>query len=94
MVVQKEYDYNKEFTYGNITITRYDYECMLCPMNTSSLSDDDMQNLADAINQEMDRWQEWLDNGDINQDQYDEQLWESMVYLGLMFGMTYDEDED
>ena len=83
-------DYNKEFSYGNITITRNDYECMPCPMNTSSLSDEDMYRLAKAINDEMDRWQEWLNNRDVNQDQYDEQLWESMEHLGFMFGMTYD----
>lgn len=90
----KNFDYNKEFTYGNITITRNDYECMPCAMNTSSLSDEDMYRLAKAIYTEMDRWSDWLKNGDINQEQYDEQWWKSMEYLGLMFGMTYYEDED
>lgn len=90
----KENDYNKEFTYGNITITRNDYECMPCPMNTSSLSDYDMYRLAKAIYTAMDKWSDWLKNGDIDQDQYDDQFWESMEYLGLMFGMTYYEDED
>ena len=90
----KELDYEKEFTSGNTTITRCDYEDMPSPMNTSSLSDDDMQRLAEAIETEMDRWQEWLDNGDVNQDQYDEAWWESMEHLGLAFGMTYYEDED
>lgn len=87
-------DYYKEFTSGNTTITRCDYEEMPSPMDTSSLTDDDMQRLADAIEQEMERWKEWLDNGDVNQDQYDEAWWESMEHLGLAFGMTYYEDED
>lgn len=90
----KKLDYDKEFTYGNITISRNDYECMPCPMNTSSLNDEEMYQLAKAIYSEMDRWNDWLNNGDINQDQYDEQWWKSMEYLGLMFGMTYYEDED
>jgi hypothetical protein len=90
----KELDYEKEFTCGKTTITRGDYEGMPCPMDTSSLSDDDMQNLAEAIEQEMYKWQEWLDNGDVNQDQYDEHWWESMEDLGLDFGMTYYEDND
>ena len=89
----KELDYEKEFTCGNTTITRCDYEDMPCPMDTSSLSDDEMQRLAEAIEQEMERWKEWLDNGDVNQDQYDEAWWESMEHLGLAFGMTYYEDD-
>jgi hypothetical protein len=90
----EELDYYKEFTSGNTSITRCDYEDMPSPLNTSSLSDDDMQRLADAIETEMERWYEWLTNGDINQDQYDEQWWKSMEYLGCAFGMTYYEDED
>ena len=87
-------DYYKEFTSGNTTITRCDYEEMPSPMDTSSLTDDEMQRLAESIEQEMERWKEWLDNGDVNQDQYDEAWWESMEHLGLAFGMTYYEDED
>ena len=79
----------KEFTCGNTTISREDYECMLIPMDTSSLSDDDMQRLAEAIEYEMSRWKEWLDNGDINQDQYDEQWWIVFGECGLNFGMIY-----
>lgn len=90
----EELDYYKEFTSGNTSITRCDYEDMPSPMNTSSLSDDDMQRLADAIETEMERWYEWLINGDINQDQYDEQWWKSMEELGCAFGMTYYEDDE
>lgn len=90
----EELDYYKEFTSGNTSITRYDYEGMFCPLNTSTLSDDEMQRLADAIETEMERWYKWLINGDINQDQYDEQWWKSMEELGRAFGMTYYEDED
>ena len=90
----KELDYLKEFTCGETTISREDYECMPSPMNTSALTDEDMQKLADAIEYEMQRWQEWLDNGDINQDQYNEHWWEVMETLGCNFGMTYYEDEE
>ncbi|MBO7241550.1 MAG: hypothetical protein J6U90_03780 [Methanobrevibacter sp.] len=61
-------------------------------MNTSSLSDDDMQRLAEEIDNEMERWKEWLDNGCITQDQYDEHWWESMENIGLDFGITYYEE--
>lgn len=82
----------KEFTCGNTTISREDYECMPCPMDTSSLNDDDMQRLAEAIEYEMCRWKEWLNNGDISQDKYDQQWWVIMEELGITFGMTYYED--
>jgi hypothetical protein len=79
----------KIFTCGNTTISREDYESMLMPMNTSSLSDEDMQRLAEAIEYEMSRWKEWLDNGDISQDTYDEQWWIVFGECGLNFGMSY-----
>lgn len=82
-------EYYKEFTCGNTTIAREDYECMPFPMDTSSLSDDDMQKLAEAIEYEMSRWKEWLDNGDISQDTYDEQWCIVFVECGLNFGMSY-----
>ena len=80
------------FICGDTIISRAVYECMPSAMDTSSLSDDDMQRLVEAIETEMSRWKEWLDNGDINQDQYDEQWWKSMEELGRAFGMTYYED--
>lgn len=82
----------KQFTCGETTIDRDMYESMPEPMNTSALTDDDMQNLADAIEYEMSKWQEWLNNGDINQDQYDEHWWKIAEELGVNFGMTYYED--
>ena len=90
----KKLDYNKEFCYGHITITRNDYECMPCAMNTSSLSDEDMYRLAKTIYTEMYEWHKWLENGDVSQDWYDECLWEAMELYGLDAGMTYYEDED
>lgn len=90
----EELNYYKEFENGNTIITRCDYEEMPSPMNTSLLSDEDMQKLADAIEYEMQRWKEWLDNGDINQDQYDEHWWQTMEECGVNFGMTYYEDEE
>lgn len=77
------------FSCGNTIISRDDYECLPSPMDTSSLSDDDMQKLAEAIEYEMSRWKEWLDNGDISQDKYDQQWWVIMEELGYNFGMTY-----
>jgi hypothetical protein len=53
-----------------------------------------MQKLADAIDSEMSCWLEWLKHGDITEDKYQEQWWQSMEYLGFMFGMTYYEDYD
>lgn len=61
-------------------------------MDTSSLTDEGMQRLADAIEFEMKRWQEWLEDGSINQDQYDEHWWKVVEELGINFGMTYYED--
>lgn len=90
----EELDYNKEFCYGHIVITRNDYECMPCAMNTSSLSDEDMYRLAKTIYTEMYEWHKWLENGDVSQDRYDECLWRTMELYGTDFGMTYYEDED
>lgn len=53
-------DYEKEFTCGTTTISRNDYESMPFPMDTSRLSDDEMQELADAIEYEMTEWRDWL----------------------------------
>ena len=36
----------KEFTYKGITITRYDYESLPCPMAASQVDDKIMQKIA------------------------------------------------
>lgn len=82
----------KEFTCGNTTITRGDYENMPCPMNTSSLTDEDMQELADRIEYEMSEYQELLKDKTITEDEYETQWWRVMEDLALDFGMTYYED--
>lgn len=87
-------DYEKEFTCGNTTITRADYESMPSPMKTLSLSDDDMQQLAEDIEYNMSEWADWLEQGDISQDRYDEQWWTIMEEYGVNYGMTYYEDEE
>lgn len=86
-------NYEKEFKSGNITITRGDFESMPCPMNTSSLTDNDMQNLVETIDVEMKDWNDWLEQGDISKDDYEEHLWAISENVGLQFGMTYYEDE-
>ena len=50
---EHEEDEYKEFTCGETTIDRDMYESMPTPMDTSSLTDEDMQRLADAIEYEM-----------------------------------------
>ena len=93
--MKKEIDYNKEFVCGNTIITRADYESMPSPMNTSKLTDEDMQELAERIEYEMSgEWEDWLEQGDVTQDQYDEQWWRVMEDLGVAFGITYYEDEE
>lgn len=86
---EPEEDEYREFTCGETTIDRDMYESMPSPMDTSSLTDEDMQRLADAIESEMKRWKEWLEDGSINQDQYDEHWWKVAEELGVNFGMTY-----
>lgn len=88
----KELDYLKEFTCGETTITREDYECMPSPMNTSALTDEDMQKVADAIEYEMSEWYEWRNNGDITQDKCDAHWWKIMEDVGYNFGMRYYEE--
>ena len=39
-------DMEKEFTYKGITITRYDYESLPCPMAASQVDDKCMQKIA------------------------------------------------
>lgn len=87
-------DYEKEFTCGNTTITRNDYESMPCPMNTSHLTDADMQRLAEAIESEMQNWQNSLKGECIDQERYENVWWSEMEKIGLDFGMTYYEDEE
>ena len=87
-------DYEKEFTCGNTTITRNDYESMPCPMNTSHLTDADMQRLAEAIESEMQNWQNSLKGECIDQERYENVWWAEMEKIGLDFGMTYYEDEE
>lgn len=86
---EPEEDKYKEFTCGKTSIDRDMYASMPSPMDTSSLTDEDMQRLADAIEFEMARWQEWLEDGSINQDQYDEHWWRVAEEMGINFGMTY-----
>lgn len=88
------YDYNKEFTCGETTISRNDYEGLPSPMNTTSLTDEDMQELADRIEYEMSEWQDWRDYGDVSEDKYQEHWWRIMEELGITFGMTYYEDAE
>ena len=87
-------DYNKEFTYGNTTITRADYESMPCPMNTSRLNDADMQRLAEDIELEMVRWRDKYKEIRVTEDDCNAQLWVLMEYLGFKHGITYYEDKD
>lgn len=86
---EPEEDEYKEFTCGATTIDRDMYESMPSPMDTSSLTDEDMQRLANDIEFEMKRWQEWLEDGSINQGQYDEHWWRVAEEMGINFGMTY-----
>lgn len=90
----EKFDYCKGFSCGKTFITRCLYETLPCPMDTSSLTDADMQKLADAIEYEMSEWYEWRDNGDITQDKCDAQWWQIMEDVGYNFGMTYYEDYD
>lgn len=90
----KNIDYEKEFTCGTTTISRNDYECMPFPMNTSHLSDDEMQGLADAIEYEMTEWREWLEDGVVTEDKYREHWWKIMLEIGQSWGITYYEDDE
>lgn len=90
----KNIDYEKEFTCGTTTISRNDYECMPFPMNTSRLSDDEMQGLAAAIEYEMTEWIEWLEDGVVTEDKYREHWWKIMLEIGQSWGITYYEDDE
>lgn len=85
-------DYDKEFTCGETTITRADYESLPAPMKTLSISDEEMEELAERIEYEMSEWREWRDNGDVSEDRYQEHWWEIMEELGFALGMTYYEE--
>lgn len=39
----------KEFSHKGVTITRYDFESMPCPMFAKELGDDVMQKIAEAV---------------------------------------------
>ena len=89
----EELNYYREFVCGRTSISRSLYESLPSPMNTYSLSEDEMQKLADCIEDYMYDWNDLLDSHDISKDKYDEQWWKVMEECALRFGVTYFEDD-
>lgn len=87
-------DYTKEFKCGETTISRADYESLTMPMKTLSLSDEDMERLASAIENEMIPWHESFKKNLISKEKYHDHFDEVMEKYGLKFGMTYYDDEE
>lgn len=85
----KEVNLNKEFVCGTSTISRMDYESMSCPMDTSSLTDKDMQTLVEAIERQTTDWRQMLEEKDIDQEDYEMEWWRIAEELALEWGMTY-----
>lgn len=90
----KELDFNKEFTCGDSTITRQEYEDLISPLCTSPLTDEDMQSLVNAIEYEVQLaiYEQGIDKNDDSA--INTIWWETMERLGIVFGMYYYEDED
>lgn len=86
-------DYEKEFTCGKTTITRGDYEGLPLPMKTLSLSDNDMSKLAESIEHQMKSYQDWVKDGVMSEEDYQDRWWGVMEDCGLKFGMTYYDEE-
>lgn len=88
----KNFDYEKEFTCGDSTITRQEYEDLISPLCTSPLTDEDMQLLVNAIENEVQLAinEQGIDKND---DRTINTIWfETMERLGVVFGMYYYED--
>lgn len=84
--------YYKDYDCGGcLSISRYIYEKEPPYIDTSSLSDDDMQRLADAIKEEMEEWYEMLEEREISKRKFDKKWWDTIEDFGFKFGMTYKE---
>ena len=99
-------DMEKEFAYKGVTVTRYDYESLPCPMAASKLDDKTMQNVATDIYDYLSStgWEddeiakylgpnldEVLDD-DRRGEQINSEFWQYMERAALDNGMEYYED--
>lgn len=98
---KENYDYNKPFKVRGLEIiTRNDYEGLPIPMCTASLTDDDMDNVAETIyhtmatNYGVNETNEFFNSNDKDSfnEKMNEEFWELMEECGLNYGMTYYED--
>ena len=99
-------DMGKEFTYKGVTVTRYDYESLPCPMAASKLDDKTMQNIVtdiydylSSVGWEDDEIAKYLGpnldevlDDDRRREQINSEFWQYMERAALDNGMEYYED--
>lgn len=84
-ILYKEFKVNDRFT-----ITRGDYEGFPCAMVAYNWTDEQMEELAKEIGEELEGYAEWYD--DLDCEGYEEDFWIVMENIAVKKGMQYYED--
>lgn len=84
-------DYLIEYKCGSThySISRADYECMCPPMNTSNLSDMDMNALANEIGKHLQNKYKFTEEFKEITDKTSKQYWDVVKTIGIRFGVIY-----
>lgn len=84
-ILYKEFKVNDRFT-----ITRNDYESFPCAMVAYNWTDEQMEELAKEVGEELEGYAEWYD--DLDCEGYEEDFWIAMENIAVRKGMQYYED--
>lgn len=84
-ILYKEFKVNDRFT-----ITRNDYEGFPCAMVAYNWTDEQMEELAKEVGEELEGYAEWYD--DLDCEGYEEDFWIAMENIAVKRGMQYYED--
>jgi hypothetical protein len=84
-ILYKEFKVNDRFT-----ITRNDYESFPCAMVAYNWTDEQMEELAKEVGEELEGYAEWYD--DLDCEGYEEDFWIAMENIAVKRGMQYYED--
>lgn len=84
--------FNKIFRCGRTELSRADLENLPVPFYTNDVSDDDMQNIVEEIEEEMQDWYSWEEDGSITSDKVSEHWWKVLEETVVAHGVPYYED--
>lgn len=81
--------FSKEFKSGKTEITRYTLETLPEPFNTSGVNDKTMQEIANEVEQQMQDYYQWEENGSISHDKVNEKWWEILENIVIEKNVPY-----